>query len=79
MENNQTLNERVLPDNYPVYGNYYYVCDGKVIQSDIFGDVGKLKEDLRKFYKLEANEIKNCDIIGRNLLISRNLLNEREV
>lgn len=22
--------ERVLPDDYPIYGDYYYLADGKV-------------------------------------------------
>jgi hypothetical protein len=59
------LNEKVLPDNYPVYGTYFYVCDGEVIRSDVFGDVARLKKDLREHYKLEANEIRRCDIVGR--------------
>ena len=59
------LNENILPDDYPVYGNYLYVCDKKVIRSDVFGTVADLKRDLRNFYKLEAKEITNCDIDGR--------------
>ena len=59
------LNENLLPDDYPVYGDYLYVCDGKVIRSDVFGTVLDLKRDLRNFYKLEAKEITNCDIEGR--------------
>jgi len=59
------LNENLLPDNYPVYGDYLYVCDGKVIRSDVFGTVATLKRDLRDFFKLEAKEIMNCDIEGR--------------
>lgn len=65
---NTELNEKVLLDNYPVYGNYLYVCDGKVVRCDLIkGTVKDLKKDLRSFYKLEAKEIKNCDIIGRGL------------
>lgn len=26
-----------------------------------------LKEDLRSYYKLEAKEIRRCDMVGRNL------------
>jgi hypothetical protein len=67
------LNERVLPDDHPVYGNYFYVCDGKVIISDLIrGTVADLKRDLREYYKLEAKEIKNCDVIGRQRLIGIN-------
>ena len=67
MSNNVMLNERVLPDNYPVYGGYFYVCDGEVITSDVFGKVSDLKKDLRSHYKLEAKEITNCDIVGRGM------------
>ena len=59
------LNENILPDDYPVYAGYLYVCDSKVIMSDVFGTIADLKRDLRSFYKLEAKEIRNCDIEGR--------------
>jgi hypothetical protein len=59
------LNENPLPDDYPVYGDYLYVCDGKVVRSDVFGTIADLKRDLRDFYKLEAKMITNCDIEGR--------------
>ena len=63
---NLELNEEVLPDDYPVYGDYLYVCDGKVIRCDLMsGTIADLKRDLRGFHKLEAKEIKNCDIDGR--------------
>lgn len=65
------LNEEILPDDYPVYGDYLYVCDGKVVRSDLMhGTVADLKRDLRSHYKLEAKEIRRCDIEGRrqNLL-----------
>ena len=59
------LNESPLTDSHPVYWDYLYVCDGKVIKSDIKGNVADLKRDLREHYKLEANEICSCDINGR--------------
>ena len=62
------LNEELLPDNYPVYGDYLYVCDGKVVRSDVFGTVATLKRDLRSHYKLEAKEIRRCDIDGRKAM-----------
>lgn len=61
------INERILPDDYPVYGDYLYVSDGKVIRSDVFGNIADLKRDLRSFYKLEAKVITNCDIQARKL------------
>ncbi len=59
------LNEKELSDDYPVYADYLYVCDGKVVRSDVEGTVMTLKMDLRRYYKLEANVIMNCDINGR--------------
>lgn len=60
------LNEALLPDDYPIYGDYLYVCDGKVIRCDLMsGTVRDLKRNLISHYKLEAKEIKNCDIVGR--------------
>src|SRR5687768_7521016 len=40
------LNEPILEDDYPVYGDYLYVADGRVVRSDIFGNVRRLKHDL---------------------------------
>ena len=54
------LDEPILPDDYPVYGDYLYVADGKVIRSDWHGvTVAKLKR------VLGAQEIRRCDIYGR--------------
>lgn len=56
--------ETVLQDDYPVYGNYLYVADGKVIMSDLHDStVGRLKA------YLGAKEIRRCDIEGRRVLI----------
>jgi hypothetical protein len=69
---NLKLNENILPDDYPVYGDYLYVCDGKVIRCDLMsGTVRDLKMDLRSYYKLEALEIKNCDIEGRKNILNK--------
>lgn len=60
------LNERTLPDDYPVYGGYLYVADGKVVMCDLMeGTIKDLKRDLRSFYKMEAKVITTCDIAGR--------------
>lgn len=53
------LNEPILEDDYPVYYGYYYVADGKVIESDIQGNVARLKAVGP--YK----EVRRCDIVGR--------------
>ncbi len=56
------LKERVLEDDYPIYGDYLYVADGVVIRSDWHGiTVRELK------HHLNSKEIKNCDIFGRGL------------
>src|SRR3990167_6475339 len=39
------LSEYPLPDSYIVYPDYVYVCDGKVVRSDIQGTVADLKRD----------------------------------
>jgi hypothetical protein len=59
------LKEPVLEDNYPVFIDYLYVCDGKVVRSDVEGTVADLKRDLRNYFKLEAKVITRCDIVGR--------------
>lgn len=56
------LKESVLPDDYPVYGSYLYVADGKVIASNWHDiTVGRLKR------LLGAKEIRRCDMFGRGL------------
>jgi hypothetical protein len=56
------LNEEVLPDDYPVYGDYLYVCDGKVYRCDWHGiTVRQLKA--REGFK----EVRRCDLAGRGL------------
>ena len=62
------LSETELENDYPVYWDYLYVCDGKVVKSDIQGTVADLKRDLRSHRKLEAKVITTCDIEGRRKL-----------
>ena len=54
--------ETVLNDNYPVYGDYLYVADEKVVRSDVFGTVRDLKRDTG------AKEIRRCNLSARGLL-----------
>jgi hypothetical protein len=54
------LNEPVLDDDYPIYADYLYVADGKVIRSDWHGITAR---QLR--VHLGASEIRRCDIAGR--------------
>ncbi len=62
------LNEKVLDDDYPVYFNYLYVADGKVVRSDIEGTIKNLKKDLKVTYGIDAKVITSCDIFGRQEL-----------
>lgn len=66
------LNEEPLDDNHPVYGDYLYVADGKVIRSNVlYGTVRDLKRDLFKYYKMEVKVITNCDIFGRRKILEK--------
>lgn len=53
-------NEDVLPDDYPIYGDYIYVVDGRLYRSDWHGISAKrLKQHLK------ATEIRRCNICAR--------------
>lgn len=57
------LEEPILPDDYPIYGDYLYVADGKVVRSDWHGiTAAQLKRHLG------AAELRRCDIAGRRAL-----------
>lgn len=61
-----TLSEGILPDDYPIYGDYLYVVDGKVIRSDWHGIT------VREYKASEGvSEIRRCDIEGRRALAAR--------
>jgi hypothetical protein len=49
-------NETVLPDDYPIYGDYLYLADGKVYRSDWHGIT---VADLKKIEKF--SEVRRCD------------------
>lgn len=53
-------NEDVLEDDYPIYGNYLYIADGKVYMSDWHGiTVGQLKA------KEGFKEVRRCNMSAR--------------
>lgn len=57
------LKEPILEDDYPVYGNYFYVVDGEVYMSNWHDvTVAYLK------WRLGAIEVRRCDLYGRGLL-----------
>jgi hypothetical protein len=59
----KTLKEPVLPDDYPIYADYLYVADGKVVRSD-WHDI-----TAREFKAREGiTELRRCDMAGRGLL-----------
>lgn len=54
------LNEPVLADDYPIYGGYWYVADGRPVNSDWHGITA------REFKRRECvKELRRCDIVGR--------------
>ena len=56
------LDEPILPDDYPIYGDYLYIADGKAIRSnwhDITAREFKAREHIR--------ELRRCDIVGRQI------------
>ena len=55
------LNERELPDDYPLYAGYMYVVDGTVVTAVENGTPAEWKR--RKGCK----SVKSCDIGGRDL------------
>ena len=60
--------EDILPDDYPVYGDYIYIADGKIIRCDLLsGTVADLKRDLESI-GISAKEIRRCDLVERVLI-----------
>ena len=59
--NREELDEPILEDDYPVYPGYWYVADGKPVQSHVHGSAAYLKR------QLGAAEIRRCDAVARNL------------
>jgi hypothetical protein len=55
------LDEPILPDDYPIYGDYLYVVDGKVYRSD-WHDI--TVGDLKRYEN--CSEVRRCDIVGRD-------------
>lgn len=54
------LNEPILADDYPIYGDYLYVADGRVYRSD-WHDITVRQLKGREGFK----EVRRCDIYGR--------------
>lgn len=48
--------ETILPDDYPIYGDYFYLVDGKVYRSD-WHDVTVSHLKAREGFK----EVRKCD------------------
>lgn len=53
-------NENVLPDDYPIYGDYLYVCDGQVYRSDWHDITVRQLKRHEKF-----TEVRRCNITAR--------------
>lgn len=56
--------EKLLDDDYPVYGDYFYVVDGRVEVSDVFGTVRDLRRNLIRRGR-SANTVSTCNIHAR--------------
>ncbi len=58
--------ENVLPDDYPMYADYWYIVDGQPVRSD-WHDVTV------GYYKARtgANEVRRCDAAERKLPLLR--------
>ena len=57
-------NEHVVPDDYPIYPGYYYICDGEVYRS-------VYECEIRAWVLKSLNgfkEVRKCDIVKRGLL-----------
>lgn len=63
MRRQQQLDEPILPDDYPVYGDYLYVADGEVYRSDWHDITVRELKAREKF-----TEVRRCDIYGRKRL-----------
>lgn len=57
------LNEPVLPDDYPIYADYWYLFDGKPMRSNYH----EITVSALKRYS-GAKEIRRCDVVARTLL-----------
>jgi hypothetical protein len=56
--------EHILPDDYPVHAGFWYIVNGKPVNSNVSGTV----KDLRSNLKLEFYyEIRRCNVIKRKL------------
>ena len=65
-------NEDILPDDYPIYGDYAYVTDGKVYRSDWHRITVK---ELKK--RMGFKEVRRCNIVDRILAVRSNNDNDR--
>jgi hypothetical protein len=55
------LDERELPDDYPIYAGYLYVADGKVVRATQPSTVAEWKRHRK------VVSVTSCDINGRDL------------
>lgn len=63
----KTLNEQELSNDYPVYWDYLYKADGRLIRSDVQGTVADLKRDLKSL-GISCTVITNFDREGTQKL-----------
>lgn len=58
--------EDILPDDYPVYGDYLYVADGKLYRSDWHGCTVRQLKNYEKF-----SEVRRCNILARQEALTK--------
>ena len=70
MSSTEFEDEEILPDDYPIYGNFFYVADGKVYVSDWHDiTVGQLKR--REGFK----EVRRCNAAARRAALKKGATN----
>jgi len=66
------LDEPILPDDYPIYGNFNYLADGKLIVSDWHGITA------REFKAREGiKELRRYDGPGREMALRKEMESHR--
>jgi len=62
MNDDEGFNEPILPDDYPIYGGYFYIVDGTVVTSDWHGITAK-----QLAAKFGGTVVRRCDAVKRGL------------
>ena len=66
MSSTEFENEEILPDDYPIYGNFLYVADGKVYLSDWHDITVRRLKHYERF-----KEVRRCNIAARRAALKK--------